>query len=319
MLSDMRYMDPASLRSGVFCFIPEAVRKAGSSKQLIYMLRIAIQTKGRLNEDSIALLKDSGISFREQNRRFLMKSSDGLLEALYLRDDDIPQAVYDGASDIGIVGCNEVLEKGFDVDVPMQLGFGGCRLSLAVPEAEEYSSPEYFNGKVIATSYPGILGRYLVSKGITATVRTIAGSVEIAPAAGLSDAIFDIVSSGATLVSNGLKEVEKVIDSQAVLIARKGLPEDKAAEVEDLMFRFRSVIAGRKRKYLLMNIPASAVKEAVRILPALRSPTLMPLAADGWYSMHSVVTESELWDKVAQLRAIGAEGILVLDVEKIIL
>lgn len=315
----MTIYDPASSRSRVFRFCPESRPEESAAKRNSNMLRISIQTKGRLNEDSIALLKDSGISFREQKRQFLMRSPDGLLEVLYLRDDDIPQAVYDGVSDIGIVGYNEVLERGYDVDVAMELGFGKCRLSLAVPEAEEYSSPEYFRGKVIATSYPGILGRYLDSLGITATVRTIAGSVEIAPAAGLSDAIFDIVSSGATLVSNGLREVEKVVDSQAVLIARKGLPQDKAAEVEDLMFRFRSVIAGRRRKYLLMNIPASAVGEAVKILPALRSPTLMPLAADGWYSMHSVVNESELWSKVEQLRAIGAEGILVLDVEKIIL
>lgn len=283
------------------------------------MLRIAVQTKGRLNEGSLALLKDSGISFQEQKRKFLMKSSDSTMEVLYLRDDDIPQAVADGVSDIGIVGFNEVRERGFDVDVLMKLGFGKCRISLAIPEADEYNGLEYFQGKVIATSYPAILGEFLKENGISATVRTIAGSVEIAPAAGLSDAIFDIVSSGATLVSNGLREVVKVIDSEAVLIGGRNLSGEKKAQIDELLFRFQSVITGRKRKYLLMNIPSSAVQEAVKILPALRSPTLMPLAAEGWYSMHSVVKESELWSKVSQLRAIGAEGILVLDVEKIIL
>ncbi|MDD6253960.1 MAG: ATP phosphoribosyltransferase [Bacteroidales bacterium] len=283
------------------------------------MIRIAIQTKGRLNEESVGLLRDAGIRFREDRRRFLLKSTDFPVEALYLRDDDIPEAVRDGAADAGIVGYNEVAEKGFDVEVLMRLSFGRCRLSLAVPENAEYTGPDYFNGKTIATSYPNILSGYLKSNNIDANVRVIAGSVEIAPAAGLADSVFDIVSSGATLVSNGLEEVEKVLDSEAVLIVRKGLPEEKKALLDELVFRFTSVINGRDAKYLLMNLPSASIDKAVKILPALRSPTIMPLAQSGWSSMHSVVKESELWDKIASLKEIGAEGILVLDVEKIIL
>ena len=283
------------------------------------MIRIAIQTKGRLNEESVGLLRDAGIRFREDRRRFLLKSTDFPVEALYLRDDDIPEAVRDGAADAGIVGYNEVAEKGVDVEVLMRLSFGRCRLSLAVPENAEYTGPDYFNGKTIATSYPKILSGYLKSNNIDANVRVIAGSVEIAPAAGLADSVFDIVSSGATLVSNGLEEVEKVLDSEAVLIVRKGLPEEKKALLDELVFRFTSVINGRGAKYLLMNLPSGSIDKAVKILPALRSPTIMPLAQSGWSSMHSVVKESELWDKIASLKEIGAEGILVLDVEKIIL
>lgn len=283
------------------------------------MIRIAIRTKGRLNEESVGLLRDAGIRFREDRRRFLLKSTDFPVEALYLRDDDIPEAVRDGAADAGIVGYNEVAEKGFDVEVLMRLSFGRCRLSLAVPENAEYTGPDYFNGKTIATSYPNILSGYLKSNNIDANVRVIAGSVEIAPAAGLADSVFDIVSSGATLVSNGLEEVEKVLDSEAVLIVRKGLPEEKKALLDELVFRFTSVINGRDAKYLLMNLPSASIDKAVKILPALRSPTIMPLAQSGWSSMHSVVKESELWDKIASLKEIGAEGILVLDVEKIIL
>ena len=283
------------------------------------MIRIAIQTKGRLNEESVGLLKDAGIRFREDKRRFLLKSPDFPVEALYLRDDDIPEAVWDGTADAGIVGYNEVVEKGLDVEVLMRLSFGRCRLSLAVPDNDVYTGKDYFNGKTIATSYPGILSGYLKENGISATVRVIAGSVEIAPAAGLADAVFDIVSSGATLVSNGLEEVVKVLDSEAVLIIRKDLPADKTALLDELVFRFTSVINGRGAKYLLMNLPDSAIDRAVEILPALRSPTIMPLAQKGWSSMHSVVRESELWNKIALLKAIGAEGILVLDVEKIII
>ena len=283
------------------------------------MIRTAIQNKGRLNEESTRLLADAGISFREDKRRFLLKSPDFPMEALYLRDDDITEAVWDGTADIGIVGYNEVAEKGMDVDVLMKLSFGGCRLSLAVPEREECSSPEYFNGRTIATSYPNILSGFLKENNISASVRVIAGSVEIAPAAGLSDAIFDIVSSGSTLSSNGLKETFKVLDSEAVLIGRKDMSPEKKSLVDELMFRFRSVINGRGMKYILMNLPPDAIEEAVRLLPALRSPTIMPLAQSGWSSMHSVVRAGELWDKISRLKAIGAEGILVLDMEKIIL
>lgn len=283
------------------------------------MLRIAIQTKGRLNEDSVGLLKDSGISFREDKRKFLLKSADFPIEALYLRDDDIPEAVSDGTADIGIVGYNEVCERDKDVDILMRLSFGKCRLSLAIPDSETCASLQYFNGKKIATSYPVILGKFLKENNIKAEIRTIAGSVEIAPAAGLSDVIFDIVSSGATLVSNGLKEVVKVLESEAVLICRKDISEKKRKLIDELRFRFESVIQARGAKYLLMNLPQQSVDEAVKILPALRSPTILPLAATGWCSMHSVVRESELWDKIGQLKQIGAEGIVVMDVEKIVL
>ena len=283
------------------------------------MIRIAIQTKGRLNEDSVKLLKDAGITFKEDKRKFLLKSVNFPIEALYLRDDDIPEAVFDGTADIGIVGYNEVCEKGLEVEIVKKLNFSKCRISLAVPKSDNYQSLDYFNGKRIATSYPNILSAFLKENNIDAQIRCIAGSVEIAPASGLADAIFDIVSSGATLVSNGLEEVVKVIDSEAVLICRKGLSEEKMELVNELMFRFESVIKGRGMKYMLMNLPADAVEKAAEILPSLRSPTVMPLAQTGWYSMHSVVKESELWTKIAALKSIGAEGILVLDVEKIIL
>ncbi|MCI1785729.1 MAG: ATP phosphoribosyltransferase [Bacteroidales bacterium] len=282
------------------------------------MLRIAIQTKGRLNEESVELLKEAGITVNEDKRKFLAKSADFPIEVLFLRDDDIPQTVAMGAADIGIVGYNEVKERGFDVEILKKLSFGACRISLAVPKNVDYNSLSYFNGKRIATSYPNILKEFFKEKGINGEIHTIAGSVEIAPAAGLADAIFDIVSSGSTLVSNGLKEVEKVLYSEAVLIGNRGLSADKKALVEKLLFRFESVQMGRGKKYILMNLPDSAVDEAIGILPALRSPTIMPLAQKGWCSMHSVVNENELWDKIDKLKEIGAEGILILNVEKIV-
>ncbi len=282
------------------------------------MLRVAIQTKGRLNEQSVELLNEAGVSIDENKRKFLTRATDFPLEVLYLRDDDIPQTVAMGVADLGIVGLNEVEEKGYKVDVVQKLGFGNCRISLAVPKDVEYMSPDYFNGKRIATSYPRILERYFAEQGVTAEIHEIAGSVEIAPAAGISDAIFDIVSSGGTLVSNGLKEVEKVFFSEAVLIANPSLSEEKRAMLEVLQFRFEAVIDSRGMKYLLMNLPAEKVEEAIRIVPAMRSPTVLPLAQEGWCSLHSVVREKELWDKVEQLKKIGAEGILVLSLDKII-
>ena len=282
------------------------------------MLRVAIQTKGRLNEQSVELLNEAGVSIDENKRKFLTRATDFPLEVLYLRDDDIPQTVAMGVADLGIVGLNEVEEKGYKVDVVQKLGFGNCRISLVVPKDVEYMSPDYFNGKRIATSYPRILERYFAEQGVTAEIHEIAGSVEIAPAAGISDAIFDIVSSGGTLVSNGLKEVEKVFFSEAVLIANPSLSEEKRAMLEVLQFRFEAVIDSRGMKYLLMNLPAEKVEEAIRIVPAMRSPTVLPLAQEGWCSLHSVVREKELWDKVEQLKKIGAEGILVLSLDKII-
>ena len=282
------------------------------------MLRIAIQTKGRLNEQSTALLKEIGIDIDGAKRKFLSKASNFPIEVLYLRDDDIPQVVASGTAALGIVGMNEVQERGCEVDVVAKLGFGGCRISLAVPKAEEYNGIEYFQGKRIATSYPNILKQYLAAQGVEAQLEVITGSVEIAPAAGIADAIFDIVSSGGTLVSTGLKEVEQVFESEAVLIANPNLLAEDKALLAELMFRIESERDSRDKKYLLMNIPTAALDEAVKILPAMRSPTVMPLAAEGWCSLHSVVDAADLWDKVRQLKAIGAEGILVLTLDKII-
>lgn len=283
------------------------------------MLRIAIQNKGRLNEDSITLLREAGIAVDDSKRKFLAKVNDFPMEILYLRDDDIPQTVAGGVADVGIVGLNEVEEKGCDVRIVEKLGFGGCRISLAIPKNDEYESLDYFQGKRIATSYPAILSRFFAEKGIKADIVTITGSVEIAPAAGMSDAIFDIVSSGGTLVSNGLKEVEKVFASEAVLIANPSLSDEKKEILDEFLFRFSAIERGRGMKYLLMNVPADAIDKAVEILPAMRSPTVMPLAIDGWCSLHSAVKEKEMWGKIRQLKEIGAEGILVLSLDKIVL
>ena len=282
------------------------------------MLRIAIQTKGRLNEQSIELLREIGIDVEGAKRKFLSKASNFPIEVLYLRDDDIPQVVAEGTATLGIVGLNEVAERGCDVEVVTKLGFGGCRISLAIPKADEYSGVEYFQGKKIATSYPEILSKFLKENGVEASMAVITGSVEIAPAAGIADAIFDIVSSGGTLVSNGLKEVERVFESEAVLIANRNLSAEEREVLDELLFRIESERVSRGKKYLLMNIPTSSLDEAVKILPAMRSPTVMPLAVEGWCSLHSVVDSADLWEKVRQLKAIGAEGILVLTLDKII-
>ncbi len=282
------------------------------------MLRIAIQSKGRLNEESTILLKEIGINIDDSKRKFLAKSPNFPMEVLYMRDDDIPQVVACATASLGIVGENEVAEHGLDVIVVKKLGFGGCRISLAIPKETDYQGLSWFNGKRIATSYPKILKSFLDEKGIDARIEVITGSVEIAPAAGIADAIFDIVSSGGTLVSNGLKEVEKVFFSEAVLIANKALSEEDRAVLDTMLFRIDSALFSKDKKYMLMNIPEASLDEAIRILPAMRSPTVMPLAAKGWCAMHSVVAEEGLWDKICQLKAIGAEGILVLNIDKII-
>jgi len=283
------------------------------------MLKIALQSKGRLYEDSIDLLQSIGIKFDDPKRKFLSKAKNFDIEALYMRDDDIPQLVANGTASLGIVGLNEVKEKGADVEIAARLGFGSCRLSLAIPKNETYTGLEYFNGKRIATSYPNILSGFLKENGIDAKIEVITGSVEIAPAAGIAEAICDLVSSGSTLVSNGLVEVARVFESEAVLINGKDLSADERGVLNELLFRIDSSILSRGKKYLLMNLPTSSLDEAVKILPAMRSPTVMPLASEGWCSLHSVVEESSLWDKVKQLKAIGAEGILVIDLDKIIL
>lgn len=281
-------------------------------------MRIAIQSKGRLNEESLALLNEIGIEVDSSKRKYLTRACNFPVELLNLRDDDIPSVVANGSATLGIVGLNEVEEKGCDVEIVDRLGFGACRLCLAIPKTEIYNGPEYFRGKRIATSYPNILKRFLDSKGVEAEVEVITGSVEIAPAAGIADAIFDIVSSGSTLVANSLKEVETVLESEAVLICRKDISVEDRQILEEIRFRMDSAKISRGKKYILMNIPEASLEEAVKILPAMRSPTVMPLAAKGWCSLHSVVDNDKLWEKVSQLKAIGAEGILVLNVDKII-
>lgn len=283
------------------------------------MLRIAIQSKGRLNEESLKLLEDIGIDIDDSKRKFLAQAANFPVEVLYMRDDDIPQVVSNGTASLGIVGLNEVAERGFDVEVVEKLGFGGCRISLAVPKSVDYQGVQYFQGKRIATSYPRILRKFLDDNHIDAEIEIITGSVEIAPAAGIADAIFDIVSSGGTLVSNGLKEVEKVFFSEAVLISNGHLDDAQKELLKEILFRIESAKVSKDKKYILMNLPESAIEEAVKILPAMRSPTVMPLAAKGWCSLHSVVDASDLWEKIRLLKAVGAEGILVLNVDKIIL
>ena len=282
------------------------------------MLTIAIQNKGRLNEDTVALMADAGITASASHRKLISEASGFPLHVLYLRDDDIPQAVAMGVADIGIVGLNEVLEKEQDVDVRMKLGFGACRLSLAVPKSAEYTDIRWFEGKRVATSYPVILRNYFSENGIHAFVHEIAGSVEVAPAVGMADAIFDIVSSGGTLIQNGLVEEETVIRSEAVLIAHPHLDAEKEEEIGKLMFRFRSIIESKGMKYVLMNLPKQRIDEAVALLPGTKSPTVMPLADKEWVSLHVVLHENDLWDKIEQLKNIGAADILVLALENVI-
>lgn len=282
------------------------------------MLKIAIQAKGRLNEESMSLLADAGISAASGSRKLISKAKGFPMEILYLRDDDIPQAVAMGVADIGIVGLNEVAEKGEKVDEVMSLGFGACRISIAVPRETEYSDSSWLNGRRVATSYPHILAKYFADNNISAEIHEIAGSVEIAPTVGMADAIFDIVSSGGTLIQNGLREVEQVFFSEAVLIATPSLPEEKLAEIDKLKFRLRSILDSRDMKYVLMNLPRTAVDEAVKILPGMKSPTLLPLTQPDWCSLHVVIPESELWEKIELLKNIGAEDILILNLENII-
>ena len=282
------------------------------------MIRLAIQSKGRLNEDSTALLREIGIDIDDSRRKFLSQAPNFPLELLYMRDDDIPGVVSSGTAALGIVGLNEVEEHGLPVQIVKKLGFGACRISLAVPKTVDYTGPKWFAGKRIATSYPRILKKWLDEQGIEARIEVITGSVEIAPAADIADAIFDIVSSGGTLVSNGLVEVEKIFWSEAVLISSGDLTPDQQEILDEMLFRIDSAMVSRRKKYILMNLPQASVEEATRILPAMRSPTVMPLAAEGWCSMHSVVDEDDLWDKIKQLKAIGAEGILVLNIDKLI-
>lgn len=281
-------------------------------------LKIALQKSGRLSDKSIELIRESGINLTNGSRKLLSVSSNFPLEVMYLRDDDIPRYVSDGVADIGIVGENVVEEEQAPVETREKLGFARCRMSLAVPRTEVYDGPEDFTGKRIATSYPTILRNYFAEKGIDVNIHEISGSVEIAPGIGLSHGIFDIVSSGSTLISNGLREVEKVMDSQAVLIAPPTLQQEKEAILSDLLFRIRAVKKSRNNKYILLNAPNDRLEEITSLIPGMKSPTIMPLADKGWSSVHSVLNENDFWEVIDALKEKGAQGILVVPIEKMI-
>ena len=284
-------------------------------------LRIAVQSKGRLYEETMELLSEAGVKMTSVKRTLLVPSRNFPVELLFLRDDDIPESVAMGTADIGIVGLNEVLEKDKAVEIIKELGFSKCRLSLAIPKRIEYNGVEWFNNRKIATSYPVILQKYLDENNINADIHVITGSVEIAPGIGLADGIFDIVSSGSTLVSNNLVEVEKVLDSQAVLIGSKKqqLSEEKQAILDELLFRFDAVKAADGKKYILMNVPREKLDDVLAVLPGIKSPTVLPLANADWCSVHTVLEEKRFWEIVGKLRNAGAEGILALDIEKMVL
>lgn len=284
------------------------------------MLRIAVQSKGRLYEETMELLKSAGIKLVAVKRTLLVPSRNFPVELLFLRDDDIPASVATGTADVGIVGLNEVLEKKQYVNVLRPLGFSKCRLSLAIPKEADYKGLEWFNGKKIATSYPNVLNEFLEKNGIDADTHEISGSVEIAPGIGLADAIFDIVSSGGTLVSNNLKEVETVLSSEAVLIGNnKYLSDEKREILDELMFRIEAVKTAEKKKYLLMNVPREKLDKVIEILPGIKSPTILPLADEKWCSVHAVLEEKQLWSVINNLKNVGAEGILVLNIEEMVL
>lgn len=283
------------------------------------MLRIAVQSKGRLFDETMALLTESDIKLSTSKRTLLTQASNFPVEVLFLRDDDIPQAVASGVADLGIVGENEFLEKKEKADLVRRLGFSKCRLSLAIPKDIPYNGLEWFNGKKIATSYPVILQDFLNAKGIKAEIHVITGSVEIAPGIQLADAIFDIVSSGSTLVSNSLKEVEVVMKSEALLIGNPEMSEEKREILKELLFRFEAVKAAEDKKYILMNAPNNKLDDIISVLPGMKSPTIMPLATEGWSSVHTVLDEKCFWEIIGKLKALGAEGILVLPIEKMIL
>ncbi len=282
-------------------------------------LRIAIQKSGRLSEISLELLKECGIDVKNGRAQLVASASNFPLDILYLRDDDIPQYVEDGVADLGILGENVVIESRAQVDIIKRLNFGRCRLSLAVPKALEYKDLSYFQDRKVATSYPNILDDYLTAHGITSEVHVISGSVEIAPNIGLADAICDIVSSGSTLLSNGLKEVETIMKSEAVLVSRKGLDTEGEAILQKLLFRLESVMAAKSSKYVIMNAPNNAIEAIVSVLPGMKSPTVVSLAIEGWSAIHSVLNEEKFWDIIDDLKKAGAQGILVVPIEKMII
>ena len=281
------------------------------------VLKIAVQKNGRLNEKSLNLLNECGVKVRGGGK-LISIASNFPLEVFYLRDDDIPQYVAEGVADIGIVGENEYLERGGGVGIINRLGFSRCRLSLAVKREEEYSGPEWFEGKKIVTSYPVILRNFLKKKGINAEIEGIGGSAEIAPGIGLAEGILDVVSTGSTLLSNGLKEVEVVLKSEAVLIASPSLSDEKKLLIDRLLFRIEAANAAKQNKYILLNAPKERIDAIIKLLPGMRSPTVMPLADEGWSSVHSVINEDDFWEVIDQLKEQGAEGILVCPIEKMI-
>ena len=281
-------------------------------------LRIAVQKSGRLSEMSLELLKECGIDVKNSRAQLVASASNFPLDVLYLRDDDIPQYVEDGVADLGILGENVVIESRAKVDVIKRLDFGRCRLSLAVPKAVDYQGLTYFQDLKIATSYPNILTDYLTANGITSDIHVISGSVEIAPNIGLADAIFDIVSTGSTLLSNGLKEVEVAMKSEAVMVVNQELNAEGQAILKKLLFRLESVMAAKSNKYVILNAPNSAIEAIAKVLPGMKSPTVVPLAQEGWSAIHSVLNEEKFWDIIDDLKAAGAQGILVVPIEKMI-
>jgi ATP phosphoribosyltransferase len=282
-------------------------------------LKIAIQKECRLSDKSLQLIQESGIRHNQDSKRKLISLGENFpVEILYLRDDDIPQYVADAVADIGIVGENEVMEKAQVVEIVERLGFARCRLSLAIPQSDEYTGISYFNGRRIATSYPGILQGFLDRNRIQSEIHAISGSVEIAPGIGLADAIFDIVSTGSTLISNRLKEVEVVVNSEAVVISNPALSPAKKKILGQLLFRFQAVRRSKNNKYILLNAPDSNLEKIVALLPGMKSPTVMPLYEKGWSSLHSVINENDFWEIVEKLKEYGAQGILVIPIEKMI-
>jgi len=283
------------------------------------MLRIAVQAKGRLYEETMELLSEAGIKLQASKRSLLVPAKSFPVELLFLRDDDIPQAVADGVADAGIVGENEYIEKQQQAEVVKRLNFSRCRLSLAIPKEEDYTGLNWFAGKKIATSYPEILKTFLHKHAIKADIHVISGSVEIAPGIGLADAIFDIVSSGSTLISNHLKEVEIVMQSEALLLACPQLTKEKRTILNELLFRIDAVQTAEGKKYILLNAPNDRLQEIIDILPGMKSPTVLPLAQANWSSVHSVIDEKRFWEIIGKLKSFGAEGILVIPIEKMIL
>jgi len=282
-------------------------------------LRIAIQKSGRLSEKSLELLKEAGIRLNNGSRKLRSEAQTFPLEVIYLRDDDIPEYVQDGVAHIGIVGENEYAEKECNAELIQRLGYSRCRLSIAIPKSEEYGSVKDLEGKRIATSYPVILKKFLAENGVSAQIHVISGSVEIGPSLGIADAIFDIVSSGSTLISNGLKEVEVAMKSEAVIVANPNLDPEISKIKDDLLFRIRAVMAASTHKYILLNAPNDKLDDILALLPGMRSPTVLPLAEEGWSSVHSVLMEKTFWEVIDQLKEKGAQGILVIPIEKMIL